>query len=215
MLCFTLERCVRILALLSCFRLSSGFVSGFGHSRSRFGLAVGACGLEFAQAVRSSVRVHLLSSFCFLSFVWHAACVFHWLRAFMFVMFCVNTQLMSLLISCVASDSVLLPCACVFVLCEHMAFVIVSVCYVLMSIVLTPPILFPDYWFICPTCVVSLPSSFAPFIISLCLQSRASSSSNVVCACLVRLFNFFIQLSPFPPVIESSLSSLLPHPDTK
>ncbi len=134
----------------------------------------------------------LLSQF-FSCFVWHAACVFHWLRAFMFVMFCVNTQLMSLLISCVASDSVLLPCACVFVLCEHMAFVIVSVCLVLMSIVLTPPILFPDYWFICPTCVVLLPSSFAPFIISLCLQSRASSSSNVVCACLVRLFNFCIQ----------------------
>ncbi len=56
-LCFMLERSVRILALLSCFRLSSVFVSGFGHSCSRFGLAVGACGLEFAWAVRSSVRL--------------------------------------------------------------------------------------------------------------------------------------------------------------
>ncbi len=56
-LCFMLERGVRIPALLSCFRPSSGFVSGFGHSRSRFGLAVGACGLECARAARSLVYV--------------------------------------------------------------------------------------------------------------------------------------------------------------
>ncbi len=31
-------------------------------------LLVEACGLEFARAVRSSVRVHSLSSFCFLLF---------------------------------------------------------------------------------------------------------------------------------------------------
>ncbi len=61
-----LEHGVRIPTLLSCFRPSSGFVSGFGHLRSRFVLAVGACGLKFARAVCSSVRVHLLSSFCFL-----------------------------------------------------------------------------------------------------------------------------------------------------
>ncbi len=95
-----MARGVRIPALLSCFRLCSGFMSGFGDSRSRFGLAVGARGLEFARAVRSSVLVHLLSCFACSSFfgcvlsivlicsVWHAACVFHWLRAFMFVMFC-------------------------------------------------------------------------------------------------------------------------------
>ncbi len=58
-----LEHGVRIPALLSCFRPSSGFVSGFGHSRSRLGLAVGACGLEFARAVRSFVHVHLLPLF--------------------------------------------------------------------------------------------------------------------------------------------------------
>ncbi len=68
MLCFMLERGVWIPALLSCFRPSSGFVSGFGHSYPRFGTAVGACGLEFARAVCSSVRVHTLSSFCFLLF---------------------------------------------------------------------------------------------------------------------------------------------------
>ncbi len=42
----------------------------------------------------------------------------------------------------------------VLVLCEHMAFVLVfCVPCALMSIVLTPPILLPDYWLICPTCV--------------------------------------------------------------
>ncbi len=70
------------------------------------------------------------------------------------------------------------PCACVYVLCEHMAFVLVfCVPCALMSIVLTPTILLPDYWLICPTCLSSLPSSFSPFIISLCLQYCASSSS--------------------------------------
>ncbi len=137
-----------------------------------------------------------------------------------------------------AGDLFCWPCACVFVLCEHMAFVLVfCVPCTLMLIVLTPPILFPDYWFICPTCLPSLPSSFASFIyiyiyafsrrfypkaiqaihffismcipwelnpwpfgqlrqcsttepqehfiISLCLQSCASSSSNVSCSYLV------------------------------
>ncbi len=97
-----LDRGVWIPVLLSCFRPISGFVLGFGHSRSRFGVAVEACGLEFAWAVRSSVRVHSLSSFCFLLFCL-VLCgtqlvFFHWLHVFMFVMFCVNTRLMSLLI---------------------------------------------------------------------------------------------------------------------
>ncbi len=100
-----LDRGVWIPVLLSCFRPISGFVSGFGHSRSRFGVAVDACGLEFARAVRSSVRVHSLSSFCFLLFCLVLCGMqlvfFHWLHVFMFVMFCVNTRLMSLLISCV------------------------------------------------------------------------------------------------------------------
>ncbi len=55
-------------------------------------------------------------------------------------------------------------CSCP-VLREHMAFILVfSVPCALMSIVLAPPILSPDYWLICPTCLLSLPSSFAPFI---------------------------------------------------
>ncbi len=67
-----------------------------------------------------------------------------------------------------------------------MAFVLVfCLPCALMSIVLTPPILLPDCWFIFPTCVISLASSFAPFIISLFLQYNDSSSSNVLCSCLV------------------------------
>ncbi len=53
-----------------------------------------------------------------------------------------------------AADLFCWPCACVFVLFQHMAFVLVfCVPCALMSIVLTPPILLPDYWLICPTCV--------------------------------------------------------------
>ncbi len=101
------------------------------------------------------------------------------------VMFCVNTWLISILISCVFVSCFAhgwwflfcWPCACVFVLCEHMAFVLVfCVPCALISIVLTLPTVLPDYWLICPTSLPSLSSSFAPFIISLCLQSCASSS---------------------------------------
>ncbi len=47
--------------------------------------------------------------------------------------------------------------------------------------VLTPPILLPGYWLIFPSCFPSLPSSFAPFIISLCLQFHVGSLPNVWC----------------------------------
>ncbi len=104
--------------------------------------------------------------------VWHAACVFHWLRVFMLscLVWTRGLWVFSLAVcSCpvlhMAGDLFCWPCACVFVLCEHMAFVLVfCVPCALMLIVLTPPILFPDYWFICPTCLPSLPSSFASFI---------------------------------------------------
>ncbi len=67
------------------------------------------------------------------------------------VMSCVNTWLMSFLISCVFMSCfahgwsfVCWPCACVSVLCEHVASVLVfCVPCALMSIVLTPPILLP------------------------------------------------------------------------
>ncbi len=47
--------------------------------------------------------------------------------------------------------------------------------------VLTPPILLPVYWLIFPSCFPSLPSSFAPFIISLCLQFHVGSLPYVRC----------------------------------
>ncbi len=78
-----------------------------------------------------------------------------------------------------AGDLFCWPCACVFVLCEHMAFVLVfCVPCALMSIVLTPPILLPDYWLICPTCVFLITLLICS-LYNLCLQSRAGSSSNV------------------------------------
>ncbi len=50
-----------------------------------------------------------------------------------------------------AGDLCCCPCACVFVLYGHVAFVLVfSVPCALMSIVLTPPILLPDYWLFFP-----------------------------------------------------------------
>ncbi len=95
---------------------------------------------------------------------------FNWLRAFMLscLVWTRGLWVFSLAVcSCpvlhMAGDLFCWPC--VFVLWEHMAFILVfSVPCALMSIVLTPPILSPDYCLICPTCLLSLPSSFAPFI---------------------------------------------------
>ncbi len=84
------------------------FVSGFGHSRSRLVLlwehavssSLGPCALLSVCVVFCSARgsgsaacffvVLFCVSVVLSCSVWHAACVFHWLRAFMFVMFCVN-----------------------------------------------------------------------------------------------------------------------------
>ncbi len=148
------------------------FVSGFAHSRSMLCLIVGACGLEFAQPCA------LLSTCVMFCVVARSSC-FYRLRAFMLCIVLCGTQLVFFIgcvLSCchvwtrglwifslavcacpvlhMAGDLFCWPCACVFVLCEHMAFVLVfcEPC-ALMSIVLTPPILLPDYWFICPTCV--------------------------------------------------------------
>ncbi len=127
-----------------------------------------------------------------------------------FVLFCVacslcfSTGYMFLCLSCFVWTrnlwvSLLAACSCpglhmacdsvLLAMCLYFCFVWAhgfchSFCVpcAVMSIVLTPPILYPDYWLNCPTCVSLLPSSFAPFIISLCLQSCVRSSSNVVCA---------------------------------
>ncbi len=90
--------------------LSFGFVSGFGYSRSIFCLFVGVCGLEFAR-LRSSVRVcfvvlHAVRVFIgFVHLCYILCCVARSLcnslaACFHVVMSCVNTWLMSFLISC-------------------------------------------------------------------------------------------------------------------
>lgn len=160
-LCFLLERGVRILALLSCSGSVLVFVSGIGHSRSRLVLL-------WERAVSSSLGpcapLSVCVVFCTARGSGSAVCFF-------VVLFCC-TQLVFSLAACFH--------VC-HLLCEHMACLVwFYVPCALMSIVLTPPILLPVYWLIYPTCFSSLPSSFAPFIISLCLQSRASSLSNVV-----------------------------------
>ncbi len=73
--------------------LSFGFVSGFVHSRSTFCLFVRVCSLEFARphALLSTCVLLCCTQFVFYRLrafviscaVWHAACVFHWLCAFM------------------------------------------------------------------------------------------------------------------------------------
>ncbi len=81
-----------------------------------------------------------------------------------------------------ASDSVAGHVLWVLVCVSTWLSVLVSVCHVLScQLSWLHPSCFCDYWLIYPTCVISLPSSFAPFIISLCLQSCVSLSLNVVC----------------------------------
>ncbi len=133
-----------------------------------FCLIVWACGSSARSLVHVCcvwVVLHAVRVFigcvhsCFV--LWHAARVFHWLRAFMLscLVWTHGLWVFSLAVcSCpvlhMAGDLFCWPCACVFVLCEHMAFVLVfCVPCALMSFVLTPPILLPDYWLICPTCV--------------------------------------------------------------
>ncbi len=169
--CFVLERGVRIPALMSWVSVSCRGLD------TRAPCSVSLC--ERAARVRSAacslvhvccVCVWCCTQFAFLSdacihvmscAVWHTAHVFHWLRAFMLscLVWTRGLWVFSLAAcSCpvlhMAGNLFCWPCACVFVLCEHMAFVFVlCVPCALMSIVLTPPILLPDYWLISPTCV--------------------------------------------------------------
>ncbi len=131
-----------------------------------------------------------------------------------------------------AGDLFCWPCACVFVLCEHMAFVLVfCVPCALMSIVLTPPILLPDYWLICPTCVFLVTllicslynllvfAVLCEFVVECCVclvscPAQPCQSVFPLRGSFVCLFHFCINKSPFPPAIESSLSIPLPNPDS-
>ncbi len=187
--CFMLERGVWIPALMS---LVSVTWRG-SDTRAPFSVIVWVRGLDFARhrALLSTCVLLCCTQFVFLS----AACIYVYLvlcgtqllyslaACFHVVMSCVNTWLMSFLISCV-----LMSCFahgwwfCLLAMCLCFCFVwargfcpsfLCATCSC--QFVLTPPILLPGYWLIFPSCFPSLPSSFAPFIISLCLQFRVGS----------------------------------------
>ncbi len=169
------------------------------------------CSVLLCERAVPSLLSHALSCPCVLCFVLlQAVCVFiscvhsryvlccvahslciHWLRAFMLscLVWTCGLWVFSLAAcSCpvlhMSGELFCWPCVRVFVLCEHIVFVLVfCVPCALMLILLTQTILFPDCWLICSTWLSSLPSSFAPFIISLCLQSWASSLSYVPLLC--------------------------------
>ncbi len=182
------SRALSSACLVSCWSVVFGSRHSCLEFRSRDGVRTLA--LHFLSLCECAVSSSLGTAhscprvFCCVA---HSSC-FYRLRAFMLylvlcyilcfhvVMSCVNTWLMSfscVFMSCFAHGwwFVCWPCACVSVLCEHVASVLV----------LTPPILLPVYWLIFPSCFPSLPSSFAPFIISLCLQFRVGSLPNVRC----------------------------------
>ncbi len=161
--------------------LSFGFVLGFRHSS----LCVSVRSLVRSTWTRVGVSIGCVYSCYILCCVARSLCI-HWLSAFMLSCL-VWTCGVCFLISCV-----FVSCSahgwwfvCVFVLCEQWLLCHVLSC----QFVLTPPILLPDYWLICPSCSPSLPSSFAPFIISLCLQFGVGSlpyvgSSYISCPAL-------------------------------
>ncbi len=141
-----------------------------------------SCPRVFCCVARSSCFYRLRAFMLYL--VLCGTQLVHSLTAcFHVVMSCVNTWLMSFHISCMFMSCfahgwwfVCWPCACVSVLCEHVASVLVfCVPRALMSICLDPTHL------VFPSCFPSLPSSLAPFIISLCLQFRVGSLPYVRC----------------------------------
>ncbi len=141
------------LVLCGAWCLDSGtHVLSFGScwgsdTRAPFSVIVWVRGLGFARdRTLLSTCVLLCCTHFMLSLVLCGTQLvyIYWLRAFM--LSCVNTWLMSFLISCVFMSCfahgwwfVCWPCACVFVLCEHMASVLVfCVPRALMSICLDP-----------------------------------------------------------------------------
>ncbi len=204
---FECSRAVHSLVCVPCFMLKRG-ARILLHSclEFRFHVEVRTLALHVLSpcvSVRSRVRSAARSSVHMCFVVLHAACEFHWLRAFMLscLVWTHGLWVFSL-------DACLCPVlhmagdlfaghVLVFLFCVSTWLCLHFLCHVLScQFVLTPPTLFPDYWLICPTCLCSLPSSFAPFILSLCLQSYASSSLNVSCSCPAKP----CQLSWFSPM---------------
>ncbi len=175
-----------------------------------FCLVVWACGLEFARprALLSTwfVLLHAVNVFigcvhsCYVLCYVAPSLGFSLAVCFHVVVSCVNTLLMSFLISCVSVSCfahgwwfVLLAWACVFVWWAPMALVLVfcvpcALTYLVSWLLVDLPHL----------CFISLPSSFAPFIMSLCLQSCASSSS------------YLPQLYPVPALPCPACQAVLP-----
>ncbi len=81
-----------------------------------------------------------------------------------------NSAASSVLEPYALSSACLVLCwSVVFSCCHvHVVFIFCVPCD-LMSTVLTPPILLPDYWLICPTCVYLISLLICSPIISLCL----------------------------------------------
>ncbi len=147
MTCFMLERGVRIPALMSWVSVSCrGSDTRAPRSVSLWECAVSSslgrtlfCSRVFCCVARSSCFYRLRAFMLYLVLFISLAACFH-------VVMSVNTWLMSFLISCVCMSCfvygwwfVCWPCACVFVLCEHVAFVLVfCVPCALMSICLDP-----------------------------------------------------------------------------
>ncbi len=131
--CFMLERGVQIPALMSWVSVSCRV------SDTRAPRSVSLC----ECAVSSSLGCTL---FCPCVFCVARSLCISLAACYHVVMSCVNTWRMSFLISCVFMSCfahgwwfVCWPCACVFVLCEHMAFVLVlCVPCALMSICVDP-----------------------------------------------------------------------------
>ncbi len=141
--CFVLERGVRIPAFMSWVSIHVGVWTLALHVlsccvsvRSPVYMSCGVHAVRFRPAC-----IHVMSCV-----VWHAACVSHWLRAFMLscLVWTCGLWLFSFAeCSCpvlhMAGDLFCWPCANIFVLCEHIAFVLVfCVPCALMSICLDP-----------------------------------------------------------------------------
>ncbi len=147
--CLMLERGVRIPALMSWVSVSCrGSDIRAPRSVSMWECAVSSSlGVHVCFVVLHAVRVFIgcVHSCYILCCVARSFCI-SLAVCFPVVMSCVNTWLMSFLISCVFVSCfahgwwiVFCPCACVFVLCEHVASVLVfCVPCALMSICLDP-----------------------------------------------------------------------------
>ncbi len=142
----------------------------------------------------------------------------YWLHAFMLCLVWTCGLWVFSLAACscpvlhMAGDLFCWPCACVFVLCEHIAFVLVfSVSCALMLIVLTPPILLPDY---CSFAHLSLFPRYPPHLLPsqspcVCSPVPVHCRSSVVCSSCLALSCPPLPSPPLPyPVLPCQACQL-------